>query len=428
MTQIAVTTAMDRPIVQGWWRNKVWVQAGTALGVLVLLLATLLAFIGHAQRSVRIAVASVTLSKVERGVYHDFVPLRGTVVPLDTIYLDALEGGRVERVLAQAGDIVTQGQTLVELTNTELELDVLDREGRLIESITQLQSYQTQLEQNRVANEKARMQDDYDITRLQRSITRHKMLVEKGLEALEVKDSIQDELDRTVKLQVMQRETNHTQESLRLQQLPQVQAQLDKLQQDLNITHSKLENLTVRAPATGLLTVMDLKVGEHRNRGERFAEITPDTGNKLSAAVDEYYLGRVHNGQIATLELGGKNWQLTVSRVYPRVKDGTFTVDLAFNDAAPEGLLPGQAVQGKLALGNDAPGVILPAGAFLEHTGGDWVFVLARDEKSAQRRSIKIGRRNAEQLEILKGLRPGDQVITSDYTGLERIDRVDLTK
>ncbi len=417
---------MDRPIRPTWWRRKLWLQWGIALSVAVLLVTIAALFLGSPERSIRVAAASVTVARVSQATFHDFIPLRGKVVPMNTVYLDALEGGRVDRILVQAGDTVTAGQPLVELSNTELELDVLDREGRLVESITQLQTYETQLEQNRVANQKALAQIDYNVIRLQRSVARRNILAADDAEPVEVKDQVQDELDFDVTVRPMQDESNRKQEALRVQQLPQIHSQLQKLQQDLKITHGKLANLTVRAPVTGRLTAMDLKVGENRNRGERFGEITPETGDKLAAEVDEYYLGRVQNGQIADIEIGDKTWALNVIRVYPKVTNGTFTVDLAFQDATPAGLLPGQALQGKLALGADRPATILSSGAFLERTGGDWVFVLAKDGKSALRRAIKIGRRNAEQLEVLSGLAGGEQAIISDYTGLERIDRIDL--
>jgi HlyD family secretion protein len=417
---------MDRPIRLPWWRRKLWLRLGAAATAAVLIAAIAALFLGTAERRIRVAAAGVTVARVSQGVFHDFIPLRGKVVPLNTVYLDALEGGRVDRLLVQAGDTVTAGQQLVELSNTELELDVLDREGRLVESITQLQAYETQLEQNRVANQKALAQIDYEVIRLQRSAARRNVLAADDAEPLEVKDQVQDELDYDVKVRPMQDESNRKQEQLRLQQLPQIHSQLLKLQQDLTITHGKLDNLTVRAPVAGRLTAMDLKVGENRNRGERFGEITPDTGDKLAAEVDEYYLGRVQNGQTAAIEVGDKTWVLQVVRVYPKVTNGTFTVDLAFRDATPAGLLPGQALQGKLALGADRTATILPAGAFLERTGGDWVFVLAKDGQSALRRTIKIGRRNDEQVEVLSGLAAGERAIISDYTGLERIDRIDL--
>ncbi len=305
---------------------------------------------------------------------------------------------------------------------------MLDREGRLIESLTQLQSYETQLEQNRINNLKALAQIRYDVVRLERALTRREKLASNGLVSAETRDALQDELDHQQQLQPMQDESNRKQEELRLRQLPQIQSQMDKLRRDLTITHGKLDNLTVRAPVAGRLTSMDLKVGENRNRGERFAEITPETGYKLTAALDEFYLGRVRTGQTADVELDGHRWQLSVARIYPQVKDGTFNVDLSFSNGAPAELLPGQALQGKLALGADHEALVLPVGAFLERTGGDWIFVLDPNGASAIRRTIKIGRRNAEQVEVLEHLQAGDRVIVSDYSTLDRIDRVTIER
>lgn len=417
---------MDWSDRQPWWRKRLWLQSAIIAGAAAILITTAAIFLGSSERSVRIAAESVTIASVAQGAFRDFIPLRGKVVALNTIYLDALEGGRVERIFAQPGDTVTQGQPLFKLSNTELELDVLDRESRLIASTTQLQTYETQLEQNRVANQKALSLIDYNITRLQRSFARRTILAADDAEAVEVKDQVKDELDYELKVRPMQDESNRKQEELRLQQLPYIQSQLATLRQDLKITHSKLDNLTVRAPVTGRLTTMDLKVGESRNRGERFAEITPDTGYKLSAQIDEYYLGRVHKGQIADVEISDETYALNVSRVYPQVTSGTFTVDLTFQGPTPGGLLPGEDLHGRLTIGADRTATILPSGAFLKRTGGHWIFVLAENGESALRRKIKIGRRNVDQVEVLSGLAVGDRAIISDYTGLERIDRIDL--
>lgn len=211
-----------------------------------------------------------------------------------------------------------------------------------------------------------------------------------------------------------------------MRQLPQIGRQIQTLEQDVRITHGTLDDLVVRAPVAGRLTAMDLKVGQTLERDGRVAVITPGTGYKVSAAVDEYYLGRVQVGQVADMDIGDGTWPLRVTRVYPQVTDGTFAVDLAFAGSEPPGLLPGQTLAGKLTLGADRTATILPAGAFLEVTGGDWVFVLAKDGHSARRRRIKIGRRSAEQVEVLSGLAPGERVIVSDYAGLGRIDRIDL--
>jgi HlyD family secretion protein len=417
---------MDRPLAVPWWRRQRWqrlLASGIALLLLVCAAAVLLK---PAQRSLRLPRASATIATVQHSVYHDLIPLRGEVVPRDTVYLDALEGGRVDRLLAQAGDRVTQGQPLVELSNTELELQVLDRESGLVQSITQLRTFETTLEQNRAGNERLLADATYDVTRLQRALTRREQLIAEHLVSVEERDKLQDELDSAIRKRDVQRDANARQETLRVEQLPQVKEQMAKLQENLAITHQKLHNLTVRAPVAGLITAMDLTTGENRNRGERLAEITPDTGFKLSATVDEYYLGRVKTGQTARIERDGAEWPLKVARVYPQVKDGGFVVDLAFDGAPPAGLLRGQTLQGRLSLGEDRPGIVLASGAFLERSGGDWVFVLDAGDTIAHRRRVKLGRRNAEQVEVLSGLAAGERVLVSDYTGLERVDRVIL--
>lgn len=419
---------MDRPIELSWWRKKPWTQLGVvAIAVALGGLAVGL-FSVTAERSVRIPITNVTVATVTRSAFHDFVPVHAKVEALNTIYLDAMEGGRVEHVLAYAGDFVQQGQSLVELSNTELELDVLEREARIVESITELQAYETQLEQNRVTNEKALAQIQYEVVRLRRSLARRTALAVKALEPAETRDLVEDELNYDLAILPVQEEGNAKQNALRVRQLPQIESQLVKLQQDLRITHGKLDNLTVRAPVSGRLTSMDLKVGENRGRGERLAEITPATGYKLSADVDEYYLARVHEGQVADVEVGDRTYQTKVTRAYPQVKGGTFTVDLSFQGSSPAGLLPGESVLGRLSLGADQMALMLPAGAFLERTGGGWAFVLDHDGRTARRRSIKLGRRNAGQAEVLGGLGAGEQVIISDYSGLEHLDRVDLLR
>lgn len=420
---------MDRPRQLSWWRRTHWRRAAILAAAVLLAVLAAAVLLGPAQRTFRLSAAGVSIATVERGVYRDFIPLRGEVTPLDTVYLDALEGGRVDRTLVQAGDHVQAGQALVEFTNTELELEVLNREGSLVQSITGLQAQETQLEQNRAANDRLLADIEYEVIRLRRAIERRGELAARQLVSAESLDELRDQLDRAQRQQRMQQDSNARQESLRQQQAPQIRMQMERLQESLEIIHGKLRNLTARAPVAGLVTQMDLKVGESRGRGERLAEITPQTGYRLRATIDEYYLGRVREGQVAQVERDGRQWPLRVERVYPQVKDGGFRVDLAFDGGTPAGLLRGQSLQGRLSLGEDSPGLVLASGAFLERSGGNWAFVLDADGGSAHKReNIRLGRRNAEQVEVLEGLAAGERVIVSDYSGLERIDRIDLQR
>jgi HlyD family secretion protein len=355
------------------------------------------------------------------------VAVRASVVPRDTIYIDAVDGGRVERVLAEPGDLVQAGTPIIELSNTNLALSVIQEESQLNQAISQLQQNEIALEQNRLSNDRALAEIGYGLVRLQRSTTRRSTVAAMGLESAEQRDVVADELAYYKQLQPIQSESNKRQSDLRDRLLPDIHRQLGILRGNLDVVHSTLDGLIIRAPVTGRVTAIDLKVGEHRNAGQRLAEVTPNTGMKLSTNIDEFYLPRVRPGQTATFELGGQPVRVAIRKVYPQVQNGQFTIEMSFDGASPPGLVAGEAVQGRLQLGDDAPAHILPVGPFLERTGGDWVFVVAPDGESAQRRRIKVGRRTTEQLEILGGLSAGERVVTSDYTGLDQADRISLT-
>ncbi len=416
---------MDTPVIPAWWRRYA-VRLLLVAGVLGLFMLATLWGRGLAERSLTVARTNVSLATVDRGVFHDFVPLHGTVEPKDTIYLDALAGGQVATILAQEGDWVTKGQKLVVFRNSQLQLDVLNGEGRLVESLTEVQAQLTQLENTRITNETALENIKFNLASLEHTMARYERLHEQGGVSELQMEQTRDQLEHYKALLPLQQETNRQQEASRRAQLPGLQTFEKSLQQSLETTRHELDDLTVVAPVSGHITALDLKIGENRNRGERLAEIAPDTGFKISAGVDEYYLGRITQGQLASITLSGSRYSLRVARVYPAVKNGVFTVDLAFDGPMPTDLSPGATADGKLSLGSDRPGLVVPAGAFLEASGGAYIFVVDADGKSAHRRRVKLGRRNGEQVEVLGGLVVGERVIISDYSTYDRIDRIDL--
>jgi HlyD family secretion protein len=422
-----VSHMMDEMVERSWWRSRRLRLVASVSLIVALVMLFVVGWHGNGGSVLRVARGSVVVDAAQRGIFHDLTTLEGSIVPHDTIYLDALEGGQVRRVLARAGDQVREGQPLIEFRNTQLELDILSQEGRLIESMTQLQARQQQLEQSEAENRKALTGIDYNVVRLTTAFTRRKALAARGFVTGEEFDKLRDELAYNVTLRPIQARTTATQSALRSEQQPQIRAELATLQKSLLITRSKLDELTVRAPVGGRLTVMDLKIGQTRNRGDRLGEITLDTGSKVEADVDEFYLDRVRLGQTAEAELHGRQTALRVSRIYPTIKNGRFTIELEFQGNAAADMLPGEAVRGRLSLGQDRPAIVLPTGAFLEQTGGNWVFALAPDGRSAVRRMVRPGRRNTEQIEILAGLAAGERVITSSYRGWEKIERITFT-
>lgn len=419
-----MSSEMDRPLPRNGLRSKYlpWLLAVGALGTAVLLAAFVLSRTSN--RTLSVDSENLVISEVSAGTFRDFIPLNAGVTSKDVVFLDALEGGQVRQVFAQVGDHVTAGQPILEFRNDALELDVLEREARVIDSITQLQSYEKQLEQNRAANAQALARIDYEIVRLERLLERRDELAKRGFVPRAQQEDVRDELELNRRLRPQQEETNQTQEALRRRQLPQIQAQLRGLQASLAITRQKLEALVVSAPIAGRITAMDLRIGQNRNRGDRLAEITPATGLRLEAEIDQFYLNRVRAGLRGFVTLDGQRRELVVSRVLPQVTAGRFKVELSFVESTPERLVSGQTLQGRLALGSDTQALLTRTGPFLEKSGGHWMFVVSRDGREALRRPVRLGRRNAEFVEVLGGLEAGDRVVTSSYEGLEQIERL----
>lgn len=427
-----VIGSMDRPVHRPAWAPTGWplpARIGVAVAIIVTALVLALRLAAEiGVRTLRVPVQQVTIATVEQGVFHDLIPLHASVVPRETVYVDAIDGGRVDRVLVEPGDLVQEGQPMIGLSNTNLALQVIQQESQLNQAISQLEQNEITLEQEELSNARALAQIDYNILRLSRSTARRENLAAKGLVSAEDRDLAADELAYYKRLRPIQVESDQRQTELRDRLLPDIHQQLKILRGNLAVVHDKLDSLVVRAPVTGKVTAIDLKVGQTPAAGQLLAEVTPQTGMKLIADVDEFYLPRVRVGQTATISFEEKQARLTVRRIYPQVHDGKFRIDLDFDTVSPPALIEGADAQGSLQLGGDTQAVVLPAGPYLERTGGDWVFVVAPDGQSAERRHVRVGRRTNEQVEILRGLTAGERVITSDYTGFDRVDRIVLTR
>jgi HlyD family secretion protein len=416
---------MDHPIATPWWlraRRSSWIAL---LAVLALLLGMAVLVHGAGERTLTVAAGTVTLATARDALFHDVVAVHGTLQPREILYLDAVSGGQVARIFAQPGDRVTAGQPLVAFRNAQLVRDVLDNAGRLVESITQVQSFETQLETNRATNDKTLTELAASVATLEAKAARVDALTARGFYPRGDAEALHIDLARYRRLLAVQQATNQRQERLREAQLPRLRSEQDSLSRSLDATHAQLDDLIVRAPVTGTLTQIDLKPGQNRNRGDRLAEITSDAGFRVVAEIDEYYLPRVRAGLDAALAFGGRSLAGRVTRVRPEVKNGAFTVEIDFLGAQPSGATPGAAIDGELTLGLDRRALVLPAGAAAQGSGD--LFVLAPDGRSARRAPVRFGRRNPRQVEILAGLQAGQRAIVSDISSWSRIDRVLLT-
>jgi HlyD family secretion protein len=415
--------AMDRVVESGSFPHRLKIALGLALLAVTAAAAWLLSPGANSQS---VEAGRLTISTVERGTFDDFLPLRGRVTPSVTVFLDAVEGGRVERILVEDGAMVQEGQLLAVLSNSDLQLNVLARQTEVTQQINSMRSQELALSQTRLANERAVIEADLAATTAQRQYDVQRPLAERGFVAGRTIADSRDAYEAARRRSAVLRRQRSTDERLQSQQLAQLRASAQSLNTSLDLARASLDALNLRAPVTGQLTAFGIQVGQSLQRGERLGQIDSAGRTKLVAQVDEFYLGRVEIGQTATAEIGDRRYSMRVAKIYPQVQNGAFSVDLAFAEGEPEALQRGQTVQVRLTLGDPAPALLIPNGAFYTETGGSWVFVVAPDGSGAVRRPVRLGRRNANFVEVLEGLDAGERVITSPYTGFAERDRLDL--
>jgi HlyD family secretion protein len=415
--------AMDRVVETKGLSKSVKIGIAAALALVAIVLFYLFAPTSNSQT---VAAERLTVSTVERGRFDDFLPLRARVTPLVSVYLDAVEGGRVEKVLVEDGAMVQQGQLLAVLSNSDLQLNLLARQTEVTQQINSMRSQELALSQTRLNNERAIIEADLVAAKARRQYEMQRPLADKGFVPGKVLRDSQDDFQSARARAGVLRRTQATDERLQSSQLAQLRASTAALNASLDIARSTLDALNLRAPVGGQLTAFSIQVGQSLNRGERLGQIDSAGRNKLVADVDEFYLGRVEPGQIASADVGGKTYRLKVAKIYPQVRNGTFAVDFHFIGQEPAELQRGQTIQTRLTLGDPTPALLIPNGAFYNETGGAWVFVVTPDGDEAVKRQVRLGRRNADHIEVLEGLEPGEKVLTSPYTGFADKDRLDL--
>ena len=416
-------TGMDRTVAKKTSPGRLIGYA--AMGLLAILFAWWLVGALLGGRSLSVNSQRIFISPVTVGTFEDFIPLRGRLVPRSTVYLDAIEGGRVEEILVEDGTVVEAGDPIALLSNTNLQLEVLGREAAVTEQLNNMRTIELQLEQNRLAHKRNLVEIDYQIIRLNRSIERQRDLAEQDLVSQSTVDELQDELTYYENRRAVTLESQATDARMQEQQLLQLRTANDSLLASLEFARKNLDDLNVRAPVSGKLSGFDIEVGQSIERGGRLGQIDDPDGYKLNARIDEFYLGRVDLQQVATAEHGGREYDLQVAKIYPQVNNGQFEVDMVF-DTEPSGARRGQTMQLKLTLGDNSDAVLIPNGSFYQETGGNWVFVVSPDGSEAVRRNVRLGRRNTDFIEVLDGLEPGEQVITSPYTSYVDMDRLTL--
>ena len=416
---------MDRPLA----RPPAWRRYGPYGAAAVLLIGAAAWLLhGAAISTYRVPADQLTIGTVTRGQFEDYIAVRATVAPLTTYYLTTEQGGTVKEVPVEDGAIVKAGQPLIVMSNTALRLEVASREADTASQINAIENTKLQLEDTRFRYQSQLLDIQHQVAVLKSDLVRDKILLDGHAIAPTLYAQEQEQYRYELKLRDATIVSRNTEQQVRTTQLAQLRKTLASLSDNIATARASLDALTIRAPTAGQLTALDARVGESKMSGAVLGQVDSLDRFKLTAQVDEFYIGRVARGQTAIFSVNDQDFRATVVKIYPQVSDGTFKVDLNFTGAVPQGIRVGQAIDTRLQLGGTATALMLPNGPFYQDTGGQWAFVLSPDDRYATRRKIELGRRNPEQVEVLQGLEPGERVIVSSYQGFQRVARVALEK
>ena len=404
---------MDRALPKRFWTQQRLILSGGGL-----LLAGLLAytfFFADKRSKLNVEREKITVSPVKIGAFEEFIAVTGVVQPLKTIRLDAIEGGYVTQKLVEGGTQVAKGQVLLKLENQSLKLSFLQSETEANRLVNDLQNTRQRLRVERFALRKTLADLDAQLDQAKDSYDRNKLLFKDKVVSEEDYLKAKRVYDRLVKQREIEAESQKYQEDNSKLQIQQLEGTLSRTQRNVALWQETLSNLVVKAPVSGQLSSIDVEVGSNINRGQNIGQIDDLDGFKMRVGVDEHYNNRIFAGLKGAFEYNGADHELEITRVYPESRNGRIDVDMKFVKAAPANLKRGQSSPIRLELGKAAKATLLPVGGFFSDTGGNWVYVLDNSGKRATKRTITLGRKNPEFYEVLEGLQPGEQVITSSY-------------
>ncbi len=405
---------MDRVIVQK--KGFRWREHGpyVAVGCLLLALCTWLIFGNHAA-TLRISKDEVTVSEVRHAEFKDYVRTNGQVMPIQVVQISPEEGGIVMEKVVEEGAEVRKGDVIVRLSNSNLDLQILNAEAELAEKQNMLRNTQVAMQQDRLNNQTEQAQLMMDTQRKQRAFEQNKRLYSEKLISKEDFLKSQEDYQLSQKKRTLIGRRLQQDSIYRTVQMDQMEDNLKNMHRNVVLVRQRKDKLEVRSAIDGELGLLDVELGQSVQAGQKIGQINDLSDYKVQAQIDEHYIDRVRQGLTATFTRGDKQYQLQVRKVYPEVREGKFRCDFIFRGERPEQIRSGQTYYVDLELGQPEQAVIIPRGTFFQTTGGQWIFVLDKGGDKAYRRQIRIGRQNPQYYEVLEGLEPGERVVTSGY-------------
>jgi len=355
------------------------------------------------------------IDTVQRGVFQEFIPVTGIVLPIRTVLMGAVEGGRVEERFVEDGANVKTGQSILRLSNPDLQLNYLNQEANIVSQMNQIRSNSLFREQQTLSLKETSLNIDYLLNLASTRLKRNKKLGQDGVIARVEVEELQFDYENLKRRKELLQQTVKRDSISNAFQESQMETTLDLMERNLKIAQQSLDNLIVKAPIEGQLSGLTAELGELINEGAQIAQIDDLSNFKIRVRIDEFYISRIYAGQAGTFQFANETYQLKIQKIFPQVQNGAFEADMLFTNKVPERIKRGQTVTVKLELSAQEEALLLAKGGFYQTTGGNWIYILRDNGTSAFKQSIRVGRQNPNFYEVTEGLKPGDLVITSSY-------------
>ena len=419
-----ILIAMDRPIDSKFKRRK-QIITYSIIGAVVLAVVILFIFRDNSSK-LNIERDKITIDEVQKDIFQDYISVIGTVEPIQTVYLDATEGGRVEEIFMREGTMVKQGDVIMRLTNDNLLLEISNNEAEVARAINDLKSMRVNLENQQIGNRSQLVDFYYDLLKLERLYKNNaKLLKEKYISEEEYLLSKENYERNKLHFDLLSKK--NMQDSISIEtRIAASEASVASMQKNMTMVRERLNKLSVKATVNGELASLKPELGEVINYGTRIGTINILDSYKLRVDVDEHYISRVKLKLKAFCDFSGTEFPATITKIFPEVKEGKFFVDMEFSGKVPEDIRIGQTSRIRLELGASETAILIARGGFYQTTGGQWIYVVDKSGTFATKRNIKIGRQNPKYYENLEGLEPGEKIITSGYENFGTADKLVL--
>lgn len=413
---------MDVQIEKKKFSKGKLIMIGGAVIFLILITYVIISTSGGSKLSVN--QERLSISTIKSDVFQENIPVSGIVQPISTIYLDAVEGGRVEEKFVEDGAMMKKGDPILRLSNTDLELSLINQETAVYNLLTQMQISQNAARQNTINRLNQYTDVENSLVEAKRLYELNAKLYEKGAIGRQDYQSSLNNYNYQKQRMVLTKKVLKQDSISTKQEIEQAENSYQRTQNALKLMRKKVEDLIVRAPIDGQLTSLDAEIGQSKTKGQRLGQLDAISSFKVRTDIDEYYISRIYAGQVGTFTLNNKTYNLVIKKVYTQVNNGRFQVDMVFEGDTPKGIRRGQNLQIRLALSAEKQALVVPKGGFFLKTGGNWIFKLNEDGSKAYKVNIRLGSQNTQYYEILEGLKVGDKVVTSSYESFNDIEQL----